>query len=242
MLNSKKHRMMMWGAVLMTVPVVGLVHASATPKPSVAVTSATPAATEAQAAVALTRALSKLNSLEANFTQRTITAQSKQPNASQGLRPTHLNRNFSGVMQVKRPGQFRWETTSPMSQLIVANQRTVWIYDPDLEQATRQQMDEQVGSTPALLLSGQPEAIMKAFRVTQPNRNQNSFILYPLNKDGAFESLAISFAGDAPQQMTLKDSLGQRTEIQFSQVKLNPTLSDTQFKFVPPAGTDVIDQ
>jgi outer membrane lipoprotein carrier protein len=42
--------------------------------------------------------------------------------------------------------------------------------------------------------------------------------------------------------MILKDSLGQQTTINFSNVKLNPTLSANAFNFVPPKGTDVIDQ
>ncbi len=153
-----------------------------------------------------------------------------------------MNRNYSGTMQVKRPGQFRWETTSPMQQLIVTNGQTVWIYDPDLEQATRQQMDSQVGNTPALLLSGQPDQIKKAFRVTQPNRSVANFVLYPRSKDSSFESLTIRFQGDVPSQMVLQDSLGQKTDIQFSNVKLNPRLNDQLFVFKPPAGTDVIDQ
>jgi outer membrane lipoprotein carrier protein len=150
-------------------------------------------------------------------------------------------------MQVKRPGQFRWETTSPAKQLIVTSGKTVWIYDPDLEQAVRQNLDDQVGNTPALLLSGQPGTIMKSFRVTQPKASEAYFVLYPKGEDGVFESLGLRFTGNspgqsAPSQMILKDSLGQQTTINFSNVKLNPSFSSSAFNFTPPKGTDVIDQ
>lgn len=232
---------------LLSLSVIGVGHAAANASSNSTLTNpartaSNTAATEADATAALNRALAKLGSLEAQFSQKTIVANSPAARPNQGLRPSHMNRSYSGVMQVKRPGQFRWQTTSPMQQLIVTNGQTVWIYDPDLEQATRQQMDSQVGNTPALLLSGQVDQIKAAFRVSQPNRNLASFVLYPRGKDGSFESLTIRFQGDVPSQMVLQDSLGQKTDIQFSNVKLNPRLNDQLFVFKPPVGTDVIDQ
>ncbi len=237
------------GTALFSLSVIGVVHAGAAdssiglkPNPATVAASTAVAANETEATLALNRALAKLGSLDAKFSQTTTTTAPTAVAPSRGLTPSHMNRNYSGTMQVKRPGQFRWETTSPMQQLIVTNGQTVWIYDPDLEQATRQQMDSQVGNTPALLLSGQPDQIKKAFRVTQPSANVASFVLYPRSKDSSFESLTIRFKGDLPSQMILQDSLGQKTDIQFSNVKLNPSLSDQLFVFQPPAGTDVIDQ
>lgn len=244
MSNLNKQYATVFGSALLALTVVGAVHAAAGNTPATSTTRAVSSAvSEADATVALNRALAKLGSLEASFSQKTIVANSTSTaRPQQGLRPSHMNRSYSGTMQVKRPGQFRWETTSPMQQLIVTNGQTVWIYDPDLEQATRQQMDAQVGNTPALLLSGKPDQIKKAFRVTQPNRSQANFVLYPRSKDGSFESLTIRFQGDVPSQMVLQDSLGQKTDIQFSNVKLNPRLNDQLFVFKPPVGTDVIDQ
>lgn len=71
-------------------------------------------------------------------------------------------------MSVKRPNQFRWQIEGAAGQLIVANGNTLWIYDKDLNQATRQNVNTQVGDTPALLLSGDPSKIATNFTVTQP--------------------------------------------------------------------------
>lgn len=206
-------------------------------------------ANEGAAAASLNQYLSRLGSLQASFVQTTQATNktAPRPMANQGLKSSHLNQKFTGTMQVKRPGQFRWETSSPSKQLIVTSGKTVWIYDPDLEQAVRQNLDDQVGNTPALLLSGQSSTIMKSFRVTQPKANEPFFVLYPKADDGVFESLGIRFSNTAsgqgaPSQMILKDSLGQQTTINFSNVKLNPALSAAAFNFVPPKGTDVIDQ
>lgn len=203
------------------------------------------AATPAQATTNLNSLLRKMSSLQANFNQTTKATTPTKPLPAQkqmGLKSTHLGQTFSGVMQVKRQGLFRWETTSPMKQLIVTSGKTVWIYDPDLQQATRQTLDEQMSNTPALLLSGNAAQMMKSYKVTQPNNAVPYFVLYPRAKDGVFESLAIRFENYMPSQMVLSDSLGQQTTVNFTDTKLNPVIANSQFQFVPPKGVDVIDQ
>ena len=146
-------------------------------------------------------------------------------------------------MKVERPGKFYWETTSPAKQTIVTTGKVVWIYDPDLQQAVRQSLDDQVANTPALLLSGNTSQIMDAYRVTQPDRSKLYYTLYPKQDDGAFQSLTISFgANKAPTLMILQDSLGQTTYVRFSNIKVNPAIPASVFNFEPPKGTDIIDQ
>src|SRR5664279_3209317 len=60
-----------------------------------------------------------------------------------------------GVFYLQRPGKFRWDYLKPFQQQIVSKSGKVWFYDTDLEQVTVKKLDESVGSTPALLLSGE---------------------------------------------------------------------------------------
>ena len=179
------------------------------------------------AAKRLNKLLTNTKSMTANFTQTT-------KGASSGT--------FKGSMSVQRPNNFRWETKSPSEQLIVANGNSMWIYDKDLEQATKQGVDTQVGNTPALLLSGDPSKIDKNFKITQPYANKNYYVLYPKSGDASFKSLSMSFNGGKPVMLVLNDTLGQTTSIKFSGIKMNPSISSSQFKFTPPQGVDVIDQ
>ena len=180
-----------------------------------------------QAAKRLNSLLTNTKSMSANFTQTT-------KGASSGT--------FKGSMSVQRPNNFRWETKSPSQQIIVANGSSMWVYDKDLEQATKQNVDSQVGNTPALLLSGDPSKIDQNFKITQPYSNKNYYVLYPKSDSASFKSLSMSFSGGKPVMMVLNDSLGQTTSIKFSNIKLNPSISSSQFKFTPPAGVDVINQ
>jgi outer membrane lipoprotein carrier protein len=225
-----------------TISAVAISAAMLAPVVSTNVFAAT-AASEQQATANLVQQLNGITSLTANFEQTTkVTAGSKAPQ-KKGLSAQHMNQTFKGVMNVARPGKFYWETTTPAKQTIVTTGKMVWIYDPDLQQAIRQNLDEQVANTPALLLSGNTNQIMKAYRITQPNKNKTYYTLYPKQNDGAFQSLTISFGTNkAPSLMILEDSLGQTTYVRFNNVKVNPTLPASIFNFTPPKGTDIIDQ
>ena len=200
------------------------------------------AASAQQATSSLVQQLAGLQRLTADFEQSTNTTNNKTVQ-KKGLTAQHMNQTFKGVMKVERPGKFYWETTSPAKQTIVTTGKVVWIYDPDLQQAVRQSLDDQVANTPALLLSGNTNQIMDAYRVTQPDRTKLYYTLYPKQDDGAFQSLTISFgANKAPNLMVLQDSLGQTTYVRFSNIKVNPAIPASVFNFEPPKGTDIIDQ
>lgn len=199
------------------------------------------AASATQAANNLVRQLSAIQSISANFEQNTVLSSPRKATTSKPM-PQHMNQTFRGVMKVARPGNFYWETTSPSRQLITTTGKTVWIYDPDLQQVVKQTLDDQVANTPALLLSGNTQQIMQAYTISQPDASKTYYSLTPKNREGAFERLLISFAGKTPTQMILQDSMGQTTTIRFSQVKLNSRLPAGTFQFVPPKGTDIIEQ
>ena len=200
------------------------------------------AASAQQATSSLVKQLAGLQRLTADFEQSTKTTNNKTVQ-NKGLTAQHMNQTFKGVMKVERPGKFYWETTSPAKQTIVTTGKVVWIYDPDLQQAVRQSLDDQVANTPALLLSGNTSQIMDAYRVTQPDRSKLYYTLYPKQDDGAFQSLTISFgANKAPTLMILQDSLGQTTYVRFSNITVTPAIPASVFHFEPPKGTDIIDQ
>ncbi|OPH34614.1 outer membrane lipoprotein chaperone LolA [Moraxella atlantae] len=193
-------------------------------------------ASEAAAVKSLSQQLSGIKSMTANFVQTTSGATRAQKNA------LNSSKRFTGTMQVQRPNKFRWHTQGNAEQLIVANGNTLWIYDKDLSQATRQSVNNQVGDTPALLLSGDPSRIGASFRVTQPDARKAYYVLYPKTANANFRSLALAFNGGVPTTMVLNDNLGQVTRIDFSGIKRNPAIAASQFVFTPPKGVDVITQ
>lgn len=185
-----------------------------------------------RAAASLVKVLGGINGMQASFTQQTLDAKGR-PQQSQ-----------SGRMGVKRPGLFRWEVVKPAPQLVLTAGKTLWIHDPELMQATKQKLDDQVGNTPALLLSGDPRQLAASFAIDEvPGEGgEQVFVLQPLGKEALFESLRVIFRAGQMVEMDLKDTLGQRTAIRFSDIRMNPAFPAGYFQFVPPKGTDIIDQ
>lgn len=185
-----------------------------------------------QAAAALVKVLGGIQGMQATFTQQTIDAKGR-PQATQ-----------SGRMGVKRPGLFRWEVQKPSPQMVLTAGKLLWIYDPDLMQATKQKLDSQVGNTPALLLSGDPRQLASSFDISAAPGQvvEQVFLLKPRGKDALFESMRVSFREGQLIAMDLTDTLGQRTGIRFADIRMNPVFGAGYFDFVPPKGTDIIDQ
>lgn len=154
-------------------------------------------------------AAQRRKSFTANFEQTTKV--SSGSGSEKGLSAQHMNQTFKGVMKVERPGKFFWETASPSKQTIVTSrEKRSGFMIRTCSRVKRQNLDDQVANTPALLLSGNASQIMKSYRVTQSDKNKTYYTLHPKAGDGAFQSSMISFgANKAPALMILANSLGQ---------------------------------
>jgi len=148
----------------------------------------------------------------------------------------------SGSFEFARPNRFRFAYTQPFEQLIVSDGQKVWIYDADLNQVTVRQLTQALGATPAALLAG--ASLDKEFELAaQPARDGIEWVqATPRQKDGAFQSMRIGFRGKELAAVEILDAFGQRSLLQFSQYAANVAIADSSFRFVPSAGTDVIEQ
>lgn len=191
-------------------------------------TSSLMAATAAQQ---LTTQLGKYHSLRANFVQYLLDASGSR------LQET------TGSMLLSQPNQFFWQTEDPFAQTIVSNGESVWIYDPDLEQVTLQLLDTRTTATPALLLSGDNQAIGEQFNVRMKDNNDGlqQFELRPKDPESLYTYIRLYFIHGDLQQMQLVDSLDQKTAMHFSNLVSNPTIDAGTFEFQVPQGSDVID-
>lgn len=147
-----------------------------------------------------------------------------------------------GEFYLSRPGKFRWNYQKPFAQEIVSNGGKVWFYDADLEQVTVKQLDDSLGSTPALLLTGQVDIDQKFVLEEQGNDDDLNWVrLSPKNEESGFKYILIGLNHGELGGMELSDNFGQLTRIYFSNIKLNPALQDSLFNFKPPKGVDVFE-
>lgn len=179
----------------------------------------------------LTSLLGKSETMSGRFSQMTLDGSGSQLQES------------TGEMALKRPGKFYWHTDAPLEQELVSDGKTIWLYDPDLEQVTVQKLDRRLTHTPALLLSGNVSDISNNFNISHQEAGEVvDFTLEPKNPDTVFDSLRLSFRSGVLNDMQLIDSAGQRTNILFMGVKLNPVIPNDRFTFTIPEGVDVISE
>ncbi|MGN6831363.1 outer membrane lipoprotein chaperone LolA [Paucibacter sp. M5-1] len=154
-------------------------------------------------------------------------------------------KNSSGSFEFQRPNQFRFAYAKPFEQLIVGDGKKVWIYDPDLQQASSRRMDQALGATPAALLAG--ANLEKDFELkAQPSAQGLDWVLAtprgPQADSAGLQSLKIGFKGKELAAIEVVDGFGQRSLLQFSAVSSNAAVAPERFRFVLPAGADLIEQ
>lgn len=168
-----------------------------------------------------------------------LAADFKQVSFDKSGRPAQ---NSSGKFYLSRPGKFRWNYQKPFVQEIVSNLGKVWFYDADLEQVTVKQLDDSLGSTPALLLTGQVDIEEKFILEEQGNDEGMNWVkLSPKNEESGFKYILIGLNGNQLGGMELSDNFGQLTRIYFSNIQLNPKLDEALFNFKAPKGADVFE-
>jgi outer membrane lipoprotein carrier protein len=148
----------------------------------------------------------------------------------------------SGEFEFARPNRFRFNYTKPYQQLIVADGQKVWIFDADLNQASSRRIAQALGSTPAALLAGaalEPEFALQV----QPSVAGLDWVLAtPAAKDGPFQRMRVGFKGKALAAVEITDSFGQLSRLEFNQFMPNTPVQAERYRFIPPAGADVIEQ
>jgi outer membrane lipoprotein carrier protein len=149
-----------------------------------------------------------------------------------------------GRFKAMRPDFFYWATTEPLEQEIFVADDMVTVYDPDLEQATIQAMNEDFSATPSILFNGNAEELSQVFNVEHRSleAGEDQFLLYPKQKESLFELLRVRFKGGRISDMRISDSLGQDTTVSFIQTQINTGLSAEAFQPELPEDTDIIRQ
>ena len=173
--------------------------------------------------------LKSTKTLKADFAQSVIAKNGRKPQQS------------SGVVAIARPGKLRWEIQKPFPQQVVGDGEKIWIHDPELQQVTVRKAGQAIGGSPAALLSGSNE-LEKNFTLKEAGEADGLAWVEatPKVSDSGFERVRLGFSGSDLRAMELLDSFGQTTLIHFTRLERNPVLPAATFKFVPPAGVDVV--
>ena len=172
----------------------------------------------------------------AEFTQ-TVTSPAKDGQAAR-------SKISSGEFAFQRPGRFKFDYRKPFEQLIVADGKTLWIYDAELNQVTRRPQAQVLNATPAAIVAS--AASVQELRVDfdlQPAPDQDGLqwvLAVPKAKDGQLQSVRVGFAANELAAIDILDSFGQRSLIRFTGLQTSASLPAETFRFVVPKGADLL--
>jgi outer membrane lipoprotein carrier protein len=153
-----------------------------------------------------------------------------------------------GHVYIKKPGKMRWEYTRPERKLFVSDAGTLWVYEPEAQQAFRQALSDSQLPTAISFLTGGGN-LGRDFRSPRLLSSQREGFaegyvleLRPRQPSPAFEHLL--FYVEPTSFMVVRtlvtDAAGNRNRMDFTNVHLNPGIADARFRFTPPDGTRII--
>lgn len=177
---------------------------------------------------ALKARLSKIHEFSAHFDQKVFDAHGTPLQEGQG------------DMVIQRPNKFRWDAKQPDESLIVSDGKSVWMYDPFVQQVTLLSLSKAVVDTPFLLLSNTDEKIWSHYEVEQ---NGDAFTVTSKERNQRIDSLRMVFDGQNHiTSMEVNETQGQRSEYTLTSFNTHPSVSASSFTFEVPDGVTVDDQ
>jgi len=150
-----------------------------------------------------------------------------------------------GKVQIKKPGKMKWVYNAPERQVLVSNEKILWLYIPDEGQVTKVPVESIYSSnTPALFLAGKGK-LTDSFNVVKVSKEkgQITVVLIPKEEDNSVDRLALVADSKSYQIVgsTVYDKLGNRTEINFSDIQVNKNVPESTFRFKVPEGVELLD-
>lgn len=173
----------------------------------------------------LTGSMSKVETLQGQFKQLQF--------AEDG----ELLSESEGEFWLNSPNKLHWYTKVPFEQQLISDGERLWLYEPDLEQVTVSSVDE-YPNAPSMILGGDVEKIAQSYLVQQ---SEDGFEFRP-KSDGVFSVASITFKAGLPSNLSILDTLGQRTVIEFSNAKADLPINDSKFEFIPGPDIDILGQ
>ncbi|MFT8210266.1 MAG: outer membrane lipoprotein chaperone LolA [Symbiopectobacterium sp.] len=181
----------------------------------------------ADAASDLQSRLNKVNSFHATFTQKVTSAEGMAVQEGQG------------ELWLKRPNLFNWKATAPDESVLISDGKTLWFYNPFVEQVTATWLKDATGNTPFMLITRNDASEWGQYNVRQQG---DDFELTPKTAKGNLKQFAINVnATGTIKSFTATEQDGQRSSYTLKNQQ-NGAVDSSKFTFTPPKGVTLDDQ
>ncbi len=158
-------------------------------------------------------------------------------------------RQASGVVVLKKPGKMRWDYEKPDKKLFVADGTTLWVYEPDEDQAFKQSLSSTQLPTQVSFLFGRGKLLQEfdiSYLTGATFGEPGDFVLKLVPKVATAQYRYLVFVVSPTtfmvKETVLYDQQGGTNHIVFAALESNPKtgVDDSRFAFTPPATTKII--
>ncbi len=174
--------------------------------------------------------LAKFDHFSADFSQQVIDEEK------------NILQQGQGKLAVQKPNLVYWQTEQPEESLIVSDGKTLWFFNPFIEQATAYPVDASVANTPILLLTSTDETLWQQYSISQ--QGDDDYLIHANDENARVKTLELNFISDSAklQSFSILDSTGQLSVFKLQNVSLIDEIAASKFTFVVPEGVYLDDQ
>ena len=176
-----------------------------------------------------------LRSLQAEFTEV--------------YRGAGMQRTEAGTLWLKKPGKMRWEYRSPKEKLFLSDGQNVWFYVPGDRQARKapvRKLDDLRSPLAFLLgktkLEKELQGLSLAPDVTPLSTGNVVLRGVPTAMSARVSQVLLEISPESRiVRIIMEEADGGVTEYRFAGQKEDVEIAEQRFRFVPPAGVEVVD-
>jgi outer membrane lipoprotein carrier protein len=183
--------------------------------------------------------------LQARYEEtKTMSADFKQ---STSVPMTTRKRLGAGKMVIFKPGRIRWDYQTPERQVLISDGKKVSMYLADSAQMVVQPVSQYINSDVTYAFFAGTGNITRDFKVLPPERKEEAGLkaikLVPKTAHPQVEYLHVWIDENfMVRRLEIVDHFGSITDLAFANIRRNEPVSPETFVFVPPLGTEIIEQ
>jgi outer membrane lipoprotein carrier protein len=156
-----------------------------------------------------------------------------------------MRRTESGTLLLAKPGRMRWDYSQPAGKLFVLDGKYAWFYskgDPQVQRVPAKQLDDLRSPLRFLLGHTQLEKELNGLRIAPAPGGLFTLSGVPKGQERRVKRLQVTTTVTGTiVAMEIEETDGAITRFRFTGEQVNAPLSDSLFRFTPPAGVPVVD-
>jgi len=153
-----------------------------------------------------------------------------------------IRNNISkGYLVVKRPHQMLWHIEEPTERVIIFERGLISIYDPDLNQVIKTNIDQYKDANWLRILMGESEINESHQQNIEDFYSYKLIKFQPLNNDPLGNMIIIKIKEELIDTIEIMQSENERIQIKLEDIEINMNINDGFFVDLIPDDAEVIE-